>query len=38
MSDRIRIKGNMTFSGGGVDQAAFDLNFDANTQLQPAVK
>ena len=38
-SDRIRIKGNMTYSGGGVDQAgAFDLNFDANTQLQPAAK
>jgi Family of unknown function (DUF6263) len=38
-SDRIRIKGNMTYSGGGVDQAApFDLNFDANTQLQPATK
>jgi hypothetical protein len=38
-SDRIRIKGNMTYSGGGVDQAApFDLNVDANTQLQPATK
>jgi hypothetical protein len=38
-SDKIRIKGNMTYSGGGVDQAApLDLNFDANTQLQPATK
>jgi hypothetical protein len=38
-SDKIRIKGNMTYSGGGVDQAAeFDLNFDANTQLQPVAK
>jgi hypothetical protein len=38
-SDRIRIKGNMTYSGGGVDQAVpFDLNIDSNTQLQPATK
>ena len=38
-SDRIRIKGNMTYSAGGADQAgAFDLSVDANTQLQPAVK
>ena len=38
-SDRIRIKGNMTYSGGGVDQAApFDLNVDANTQLQSVTK
>jgi hypothetical protein len=29
----------MTYSGGGVDQAVpLDLNFDANTQLQPATK
>jgi Family of unknown function (DUF6263) len=38
-SDKIRVKGKMTYSGGGVDQAVpFDLNFDANTQLQPATK
>jgi hypothetical protein len=38
-NDKIRIKGNMTYSGGGMDQAApLDLNFDANTQLQLATK
>ena len=38
-SDKLRIKGNMTYSGGGVDQtSAFDLNLDANTQLQPTAK
>ena len=38
-SDRIRIKGNMTYSGGGADQTVpFDLNFDANTQLQSSTK
>jgi hypothetical protein len=38
-SDKIRIKGNMTYSGGGVDQAVpFDLSYDVNTQLQPATK
>ena len=38
-SDKLRIKGNMTYSAGGVDQGgAFDLNFDANTKLQPTAK
>jgi Family of unknown function (DUF6263) len=38
-SDRIRLKGNATYSAGGVDQnAPFDLNFDTNTQLQSAKK
>lgn len=38
-SDRIRIKGNVTYSGGGVDQTVpFDLNLDANTQLQSTTK
>jgi hypothetical protein len=38
VSDKIRIKGEMTYSAGGVDQTVpFDLNFDANTQLQPAI-
>ena len=37
--DRIRIKGNMAFSGGGVEQSSsFELTFDSNTQLQPASK
>ena len=38
-SDKIRIKGNMTYSAAGVDQTgAFDLNVDSNTQLQPEAK
>jgi hypothetical protein len=38
-SQKIRFKGNMTFSGAGVDQTGeFDLTFDLNTQLQPAAK
>jgi hypothetical protein len=38
-ADKIRMKGEMTYSGGGVDQSgAFELNFDTNTQLQPATK
>ena len=38
-SDRIRIKGNMTYSAGGVDQPAqFNLTLDVNTQLQSATK
>jgi hypothetical protein len=38
-SAKIRVKGNMTYSGGGVDQTApFDLNVESNTQLQPEVK
>jgi hypothetical protein len=38
-SDKIRVKGNMTYSGAGVDQTgAFDLNVDSNTQLQPEAK
>ena len=38
-SERIRIKGSMTYSAGGVDQTVpFDLNFDANTQLQSLTK
>ena len=39
VSDKIRIKGEMTYSGGGVDQAVpLDLNFDTSTQLQPPTK
>ncbi len=38
-NDSIRIKGNMTYSGGGVDQSgAFDLTVDTSTQLQSATK
>jgi Family of unknown function (DUF6263) len=38
-SQKIQFKGNMTFSGAGVDQTGeFDLNFDTNTQLQPPAK
>jgi Family of unknown function (DUF6263) len=38
-SDRIRIKGNMTYSGGGVDQTVpFELNSDTSTQLQPSTR
>jgi hypothetical protein len=38
-SEKVRIKGNMTFTGAGLDQSGgFDLNFDANTQLQPPAK
>jgi Family of unknown function (DUF6263) len=38
-SDKIRVKGNMTYSGAGVDQTgAFDMNVDSNTQLQPEAK
>jgi hypothetical protein len=37
--DRIRIKGSMMYSGGGVDQTVpFELNFDTNTQLQPPTR
>jgi hypothetical protein len=37
--DRIRIKGNMTFSAAGVEQnGELDLNYDGNTQLQSAAK
>jgi Family of unknown function (DUF6263) len=35
-SQKVQFKGNMTFSGAGVDQTGeFDLTFDTNTQLQP---
>lgn len=38
-SKRLRTKGSMTYSGGGVDQTVpFDLSFDVTTQLQPATK
>jgi len=38
-SQKIQFKGNMTFSGAGVDQTGeFDLNYDTNTQLQPRAK
>lgn len=36
---RIRIKGEIGYSGAGVDQTGdFNLTFDTSTQLQPAVK
>jgi hypothetical protein len=36
-SNKLRIKGNMTFAGGGVDQSGgFELIFDTSTQLQPS--
>lgn len=39
VSDRIRIKGEVGYSGAGVEQSGpFELNFDTNTQLQPTVK
>jgi Family of unknown function (DUF6263) len=35
-TERFRLKGNMTYTGGGGDQAGgFELSFDSNTQLQP---
>ena len=38
-SDKVRIKGEMTYSGAGVEQSGpFDLTFDTNTQIQPASK
>jgi Family of unknown function (DUF6263) len=38
-SQKIQFKGNMTFSGAGVDQTGeFDLNFDTNMQLQSPAK
>jgi hypothetical protein len=38
-SQKIRFRGNMTFSGAGVDQTGgFDLDYDINTQLQPRAK
>jgi Family of unknown function (DUF6263) len=38
-SQKIQFKGNMTFSGAGVEQTGeFDLNFDTNTQLQSPAK
>ena len=38
-SERLRIKGSMTYSGGGVEQTVpFDLNFDTTTQIQSAIK
>ena len=38
-SDKIRIKGEMTYSGAGVEQSGpFDLTFDTSTQIQPASK
>ena len=38
-SERLRIKGSMTYSGGGVDQTVpFDLSFDTTSQLQTATK
>jgi hypothetical protein len=39
VNDKVRIKGEMTYSGGGVEQSGpFDLTFDTNMQLQPAAK
>jgi hypothetical protein len=36
-TDKIRLKGNMTFSGAGVDQSGtVELSFDIYTELQPA--
>jgi hypothetical protein len=38
-AEKFRIKGNMTYTGGGADQAGgFELSFDSNTQLQPQPK
>ena len=38
-NQKVQFKGNMTFSGAGVDQTGeFDLTFDTNTQLQSATK
>jgi hypothetical protein len=38
-SEKLRIKGNMTFSGAGVDQSGgFELTFDTNTQMQLPTK
>jgi hypothetical protein len=38
-NDKVRFKGEMTYLGAGVEQSgAFDLNFDANMQLQPPAK
>jgi hypothetical protein len=38
-SHKIRVKGDMTYSGAGVEQSApFDLTFDTNMQLQPPAK
>ena len=37
--ERIRIKGEVNYSGAGVDQKSeFDLSFDSDTQLQPSAK
>jgi hypothetical protein len=39
VNDKVRIKGEMTYSGGGVEQSGpFDLTFDTNMQLKPAAK
>jgi len=38
-NERLRFKGNMTFSGAGLDQSGgIDLTIDTNTQLQPPAK
>jgi hypothetical protein len=38
-SERIRIKGQIGYSGAGVEQSAeFNLTFETSTQLQPAAK
>lgn len=35
--EKVRIKGDMTFAGGGTDQAGgFDLSLDTTVELQPA--
>ncbi len=39
VKERIRIKGEVSYSGAGVDQKSeFDLSFDSDTQLQPSTK
>ena len=38
-TEKIRMKGNMTYLGGGGTQGGgFDLAYDSNTQLEPAAK